>query len=94
MFSSIVDRTGAAALIETEQIVVSEIKVAVHIFAMHSNSEMLNSESEERLKIFALEYTSQYPPKQAKLIAALLLALCQEPGLLAALQDEARRPAW
>lgn len=56
--------------------------------------EMMNSTSTAKLDQFARECQSNASAQQRKDVAGLLMALCQEPGLHAALEEEDRRPPW
>uniref|UniRef100_A0A7S1FB82 RZ-type domain-containing protein n=1 Tax=Noctiluca scintillans TaxID=2966 RepID=A0A7S1FB82_NOCSC len=56
--------------------------------------DMMNSENTESLDKFAKECAKRDVAQQRRDIGGLLLALCQEPGLLAALEEEGRRPQW
>jgi hypothetical protein len=55
---------------------------------------MMSSESTQELKLFADDVRGKSEADQRKYIGALLLALAQEPGLLAALEEPHRRPPW
>jgi len=56
--------------------------------------EMMTSTATDKLDALAKECTKHSAFQQKKDIGGLLLALCQEPGLLAALEEEDRRPPW
>jgi len=56
--------------------------------------EVMNSTSIAKLKEHANIIKDHSPEQQKRDIAALLMALCQEPGLLAALDEEGRYPQW
>lgn len=56
--------------------------------------EVMNSTSVAKLEQFAIRCKGHALKQQKKDIAGLLMALCQEPGLLAALDEPGRYPAW
>eukprot|EP00930_Biecheleria_cincta_P035478 TRINITY_DN24399_c0_g1_i1.p1 TRINITY_DN24399_c0_g1~~TRINITY_DN24399_c0_g1_i1.p1 ORF type:complete len:4764 (+),score=1067.82 TRINITY_DN24399_c0_g1_i1:48-14339(+) len=62
--------------------------------AMTAVLEMMNTTSTVRLTKFAQDTSKLPEAKKKKAVGGLLLALAQEPGLLAALEEEDRRPPW
>eukprot|EP00971_Amphidinium_carterae_P161955 3210650-Amphidinium_carterae.1 len=55
---------------------------------------MMNSESCQALSTYGKDCAKEPEDNQRRLQAALVLALCQEPGLLSALEDDKKPPAW
>jgi len=56
--------------------------------------EMMTSTATDKLDKYARDCKMHDIAQQKKDVAGLLLALCQEPGLLAALEEEDRKPPW
>jgi hypothetical protein len=56
--------------------------------------EMMTSTATDKLDAFARECTRQDQAQRKRDIGGLLLALCQEPGLLSALEIPGKHPAW
>ena len=62
--------------------------------AEHAVFEMMASTTTVKLEQYARACRAASPPEQRRKISGLLLALTQEPGLTAALEERGRRPAW
>jgi hypothetical protein len=56
--------------------------------------EMMTSNTVHKLDKYAQDCSRHDPKQQKKYVAGLLWALCQEPGLLAALEEEGHAPPW
>jgi len=56
--------------------------------------DMMNSTATDKLDKFAAECQGCAPQQKRRYVAGLMLVLTQEPGLLAALEEEGRKPAW